>query len=530
MRFIVKGFQGAYIDKMSRHATALALILYLLISLLFIGGYQHQIFPDGISYVSIAKKYLAGDYLNAINGLWSPLIIWLLAPFIYLNIVPTLAFKILQLILGFFVVFGIRVLLDDLKISERIKLLYLLAICPTATLFAFLDQSPDFLGVCLLIYLIHFLINENYIIKKSNGLIVGLLGGFSYLAKAYNFYFFILFFIVLNFIYFIRHNKFRQIILINFSTAFLVFALISGLWIGMLSFKYDKLVVSTAGSYNLSMSGPKLAGTEIFPMFTQGFMAPVNKTAVSTWEDPTYQDMPPWSPLSSLSDFTYALHRMFVAAYTYVYDISKNPIFSFTLIYLLIISLTTRGFEIENIYYYYLFFVIYPVGYFVCHVEQRYLWINNILITVLSAYVLDSILKKIKLKKTQIYLLVFFLFSYLFVVPLYHLNFNKNNSKVVYALSTEIEKNYNFSGKKIASQYGIHQDLDWGDFLEICYYLDAKYYGITNKNTTDKKLKEQLVDFNIDYYFVRGNLRNQLDILKFEKKIGDISIYKVTNN
>ena len=33
--------------------------------------------------------------------------------------------------------------------------------------------------------------------------------------------------------------------------------------------------------------------------------------------------------------------------------------------------------------------------------------------------------------------------------------------------------------------------------------------------------------YNIDYYFVRGDLKNNLDILQFDKRVDDISIYRV---
>jgi len=61
---------------------------YLILGAILLNFYQYQINPDGISYISIAQKYLRGDYGNAVNGYWSPLFSWLLMPFLLLGCLP----------------------------------------------------------------------------------------------------------------------------------------------------------------------------------------------------------------------------------------------------------------------------------------------------------------------------------------------------------------------------------------------------------------------------------------------------------
>src|SRR5690242_3748378 len=39
---------------------------------------RHEIQPDGVSYLDVADKYLAGEWHAAINAYWSPLYSWLL--------------------------------------------------------------------------------------------------------------------------------------------------------------------------------------------------------------------------------------------------------------------------------------------------------------------------------------------------------------------------------------------------------------------------------------------------------------------
>ncbi len=56
------------------------LILYFVFGLFLLNYYQYILNSDGISYISIAQKYMVGDFGNAINGYWGPLLSWLMIP------------------------------------------------------------------------------------------------------------------------------------------------------------------------------------------------------------------------------------------------------------------------------------------------------------------------------------------------------------------------------------------------------------------------------------------------------------------
>ena len=47
---------------------------YLILGIILIPYYRFQLNPDGVSYISIAQKYLLGDLIHAINGYWLSLI------------------------------------------------------------------------------------------------------------------------------------------------------------------------------------------------------------------------------------------------------------------------------------------------------------------------------------------------------------------------------------------------------------------------------------------------------------------------
>jgi len=57
---------------------AAALLLYVALLIIY-PHYQYYIDPDGTAYLTISKRYAAGDIQRAINGYWSPWACWLTA-------------------------------------------------------------------------------------------------------------------------------------------------------------------------------------------------------------------------------------------------------------------------------------------------------------------------------------------------------------------------------------------------------------------------------------------------------------------
>src|ERR1700733_10077000 len=55
-------------------ALLMSMVLYVIYP-----HYQYYIDPDGIAYLTIAKRYASGDIHRAVNGYWSPWSCWLTA-------------------------------------------------------------------------------------------------------------------------------------------------------------------------------------------------------------------------------------------------------------------------------------------------------------------------------------------------------------------------------------------------------------------------------------------------------------------
>ena len=89
-------------------------------------------------------------------------------------------------------------------------------------------------------------------------------------------------------------------------------------------------------------------------------------------------------------------------------------------------------------------------------------------------------------------------------------------------MSREISKYHDMRNARIASQAE-----NWCDDLYLSYYLNSRYYGKIKEPITDEQLKKELINYNIQYFFVHGKLKNHIDILKPYEKINGITIYEV---
>lgn len=502
------------------------LICYFSLSLylLFFHDFKYIIDPDLTSYISIAQKYLNGDYAHAINGHWSPLASWLALPLLLMKIRPIIAFALEAIITGGVTLVGINLLLSAIGIRENIKFLYVLALSPLITWYALTEGNPDLLCLCLLTFYVYVIINEKFKTVAYGGIIAGLLGAVGYLTKSYNFYFFLLHFSLVTILYWYSspNRQQRKILFINGLSGLLVFAVISSLWVGLLTEKYHKITVSTAGDYNFSFIRPDSPGQMVD---SDGLLVPPNKTALSAWEDPTFIKKVPWSPFKSIKDFKYFVQNTAKNAGIYFLYISRNHIIFFTIIYFIVISATLRLKYTEKPLLLFATTIIHPIGYLMLLAEDRYFWLDYIILYILSAYILEEILKKSKFTIIQKRLLSALTIMYIAILPILYINGTNNyrvHLKNIYQTSNKIKTIHDFTKANIASQAD-----NWCDDLYLAYYLKSKYYGKIRQDISDQKLKEKLIKFNIQYFFVHGKLHNHIDILKPYKKIDDITIYKV---
>ncbi len=478
----------------------LVLLIYLVAGISILKYYRYQINPDGLSYISIAEKYLNGDFSNAVNGWWGPMFSWLLAPLLLFGVDPLLTAKILNLLIGVAAIIAVRALSYRFEMPGLIRTVILFSTVPVVLGFAFYCITPDLLLMCVLLFYFAVIFSDGYRERLGKGVLCGVLGAVAYLSKSFAFPFFVSHFLIMNVIHYFRSEttQAKKKVVHNFLAGAVVFALIGGIWVGLLSNKYGKLTFGTTGkaSYRTKV----VPGSQGLAILWQGFLKPSNETAMSAWEDPSYQEM----QASPSIDFGPLVRRQLKTTFGLICKIA-GIFMEFSVLSIAIATayllFWLRRFNIKvmplEVLYPTVIILLYAGGYSLIWVRARYIWVLCVLLMLMGGYVLARLFQNNFFTKTRrTALLIIFFLS--FAVPASQgLRNQAYVKKWVYNLSSVL-KNYITPDCKIAS------NAKWDESLYISYYLNCKYYGVQKKNITRVELKRQLEEYGIDFYLVWG--------------------------
>lgn len=471
-----------------------SICIFIVLSLFLLKYYKYQINPDGISYISIAQKYLFHNYQDAVNGYWGPLFSWLMIPYLYIGYKPLVAAKLLSITIGASTLIGIRLLINRYNISLVIQNILFFLFVPIITYFSLIVITPDILMLCLLIYYLVMILGPGYSRLKYMGSLCGIIGGLIYLTKSFGFPYIISHYLIYNIMKysFTKELAKKRIILINLVTGFLVFLLISVCWISLISIKYDKITFGTAGSHVRSVEiglNPKCYYCEL--------LRPPNSTAISAFEDPTYITSEQLRIEDSLifirHQIKVILKNLFLTQYLF-------NTFSFLSTIILITALVycfnlKRGELDDNVIYTLMTILLYTFGYMCIVVTGRYIWIDYILIILIGAKLLSILFHKVKMNHICKYMiLIIFILSF-FKYPVSKLHSNINVGYEHYNISRIIKKKYKINGR-------IASNDNWKEMIYLAFYNDLRYYGKTGDDYFNINLHDQLTKFDIDYYFV----------------------------
>ncbi len=504
----------------------IALTSFIILAIIFFNFYIYSATGDALSYIHISQAYASGDVSEAVNGYWSPLLSWFMVPFLFFNSNPLYAvyvLKIISLIIGFFTIISIRRLYNKFEMDLLVKRIFLFSLVPVILYFSLIMNTPDLLVVWVLVYYLSLIFDPEYSNKTSFGVLCGFTGALSYLTKSYLFFFFLLHFLLFNLIYYFRSTRIqKRNVLKNLFLGLTIFFIISGLWITIISDKYDKFTISTAGEYNQAIMGPGYAGHH--PLYQVGLIEPPGKFATSIWDEPSFTKLNNWSPFGSWMNFEYQL-QLIVKNILHVFEIIESffIVSIFIIILNIVFILKSRSDKLSRnrVLYLLLTIFIYIGGYTLVTVEWRYFWFIFILI-MFTAFYLVSLLYRDKTINSNLRNILLILLVASFVIqPVFELFLFSNPENSAYNLSKTLRTDYGIQGN-------IASNDKWGEMTTISYYLNARYFGLT-KNTNDSvELKRELLGNDIDYYFVWNN--NETILLTDYKeitggRIEDLRIY-----
>jgi hypothetical protein len=512
----------------SDNALLQSIVLYIILSIFILPYYIYHINPDGISYLSIAQKYMLQDYSNAINGYWGPLLSWLLIPFLAVGFKPLLAFKLLTLLIGLIIIIQTYSLSRIINISTILRnlLLYLIAII--VLYYATNTVTPDILFACISLGFANIILRSSYADKKYMGAICGLIGSGLYLTKSYGFPFFLVTFFIVNILYFFKYkhteidkNK-RAHILKNFLSGLVVFCMISICWIVLISNKYGHFTIETAGTYNHALVGPQSSG---HPMHFMGLIDPPNETAISSWEDISSVKIQSWSYFESMDAVKYTIRKIYLNIINIIYLFDKFSFLAMMIICSAFVYFFQKGKKASSdpIFILMVFIFVNISGYALILAESRYLWLSNIIILIVGTKLLDVLFQSALLKRTaKIFLVAVFSVSFL-ITPVTSLYADRYIGKNIFDLNNKIS-DLNIHGRVASAG-------KWHESLYLSFYNGWHYYG-DNSYIPESELISQLDAKKIDYYIIWKSF--DTNIKYFEKfkeitdgKIDEFKIYKL---
>jgi hypothetical protein len=523
---------NGFIEKYKRNNWTIIFVLAAYSALIIACCHYERLTADTTLYISIAEKYIRGDFGNAINGYWGPLLSWLLIPFLALGASHVFAVNALNLIFGWLTVIGVQKLARTLEIHDNLIRVILLPLVPIL-LFISLIQPMDYLLLCVLIYYLNFVFSKEYPTRLSYAAFSGILGAFAYFSKPYGFPFFVSHFLLINAChYFMLPSKeHRKNVARNILVGFLFFSLLSGVWISLISAKYNHITFSNMGRGVFASLGPGSEHKTLEkgdPIFFEGFFEPPNDTAFVIYEDPSYARTKTWSPLTSGSALTHFMSNFSANIFEglRIYEAFSRLSIAIIITYILLICFQPPGtlFLRGDFLYPLLTILLYTGGYLTFHFETRYLWIVNILLLLMGGKVLSILFQTEFFRKPSMKNILALLFVLSFMLTPLRSSLtilNNNINKDMQVLGTELKSRYNIRGNIASNRQKINTEMhdSWHYTFRLAYWLKSRYFGMPRENISDEDLQREFKKHDIDYYFFWGKSNNIPQFLSQYKEI-----------
>jgi len=511
-----------------------ALSIYSAFGIYLFPHFRHHIFTDGVSYISIAKKYLSVGFPGAVSGHWSPGISWLLAPFLHFGMDPADAFNIINIMTCFFLIVELRKVLNDLRVGREVSDATLILSVPVFLWMAYCVMSPDALVVLVMIRYFRISSGASCFTGKYGGIAAGATAGIGFFIKTYVLAFFFLHFTIAGLYHYFKNTdaEIRKKIAANFVTGIIAASIIASFWVVKLYERYSRLTIGTSGNYNYTLMFSEVRGE---PVLYRGFFPPSDPAAISAWEDPPTNPVgrnPYLNPkdLASLASF-FSANLADSFRYYFEWSVFSIPILSVSFLMTLLYAAGKLGVD-EKVPFYTISAIIYPCAYYMLLVEERYVWINKIILMALGSYILTFVFerKKPEFSRAAKYVIAALLALTFCAEPLFRLHGNFNSGKDFFELSETLGLKYKIAGN-------LASDSRWADNLCLSYFLGARYYGQPAPTWSSAKTAAEVSKSGIDYFLVWNRRDEKLlaELDRLYKKVPmderdfPLIVYKIRN-
>ena len=501
-----------------------SLAFYLVLWLVLNPILGYMLDSDCVAYLTLAERFAKGQYFESINGLWSPLNGWMMAPFIKSGFNSWTIAKTMNCFVGA-VVLVLSFLLNNRFVKNKTAT-YLFAIFFPIVL-AYQVYFQMFGDVLQLVFLLGYILlftSPNFFKSTFKIIAASIIMGIAYYAKAYSLFFFLIHFVAISsWVFYKRQNTFTQTIK-NICLAFITIFIVIFPWNYALHSKYKEWnFIGQSGKMNMSWN---INSGKSFKSNYTLMIPPTYTDSPSFWEDPYLTQQNLSTPFSSVSHFVKWVARVIHTFFEAISCFQELTFFAFAILcfggYYFFKNNKDTFSEIEfSIQLIIITILILPFGYLLMHIETRYIWANGILLWILANHVIHQFTQIGKKQKVIIQLLIAFSFIFFPVKNSFSL---RQKNKDLFETAAQLNQ-LNWHGKFTSNV------TDAGRMWVIAYLTKSSFYTIENNNYTEQELIDEMKRYGVQYYFFEAEnncLQHEPSNVYFKKinQINNLSIYQ----
>jgi len=335
-----------------KYDLTLILFLYSVFAFIFGSAYRYQINPDGISELRLAGYLAEGHFMHSVVSGWCPLNVWGMSFFLLLGLDGLTAARTAIACYGAGMILVIWFLSSRFDLSENSRFIAALILALLISFWTIQFIAADVLVTAVMLLYFYMVTDPGLITRRRVPFLCGMAGGLSYLAHHYAFPFFLVHFplIVILRGYVDREGggmPWKRVSM-SFAVGMTGFVIIASVWIGVVSTKYGRLVISAKGSVAHAAMGPRDIDRRP-PHFYGGLNKPDNDYAMHVFEDVSGLKFKTWSPFENKEYFIHQL-KLIKANLVYILEhfVTLSPFFTYFFV-IVVLSIMVIAFKMNRL-------------------------------------------------------------------------------------------------------------------------------------------------------------------------------------
>lgn len=453
---------------------------------------------DGVAYLTIARR-VNENFAQSVNGLWSPLNSWLIAPFIRRGFDAWMTAKVMNACFG-----GIVIILTDglfrrFSFRRFAHWTGLLAVAILMVHHVYLQMFGDVLQMIFILVYLRLTWSEQFLHHRWLPLLCGLVMGIGFYAKSYTLWFFVLHFLVIHgWLLYRKKLLLRQAMYsVLAGTGMALLTVLP--WTILLHQKYQRWTISGMAG-NLNMSWNINSGKTFAPGINL-LIPPTYSDSPSFWEDPVPSQGALSSPFSSGKHFFRWGARVVHTCLAAVNCFNEISCFAIAILLLSVYLFVIRkrpGEESgtdDKLPLLVLTILVLPAGYLMMHIETRYIWTNGLLLLLAGVALLDQ---TVSLIPKYVYRIAIMALSFSFIVfPVLDSENLRYKNRELFEIAENL-KAHNLRGSFTSNA------TDAGRMWVIAYLGGMSFYTIERSDYSMAELIGEMKRYGVDYYLYQS--------------------------